>query len=195
MCVYTSLWNLIDILYTVILDLSPTYNNIFSNTSYIVSIRYDLIWDRKNLKMAISFWDSLPAEQLTSASQGQSSELLLFWVLQTESRRHIGLRVEASTPRRRNKIARAAVVMSFVLFVVSVTISFQRRWQLLTVRGVRMEREPSFPTREASSPPLNLSSSLHQWVEQRDKVFLTIWRMGIRDGISLGPPQTVHLVE
>lgn len=58
------------------LDLSPTLNYIFSNTSYIVSIAYVFILEKKNIKMANSFWDMLSAELLTSASQCQSSELL-----------------------------------------------------------------------------------------------------------------------
>lgn len=37
---------------------------------------YVLIWDGMNGKMGTSFWVMLPAEQLTSASQRQSSEML-----------------------------------------------------------------------------------------------------------------------
>lgn len=58
------------------LDLSTTLNHIYSRASYIVSVSCVFILERKTVKMAISIWDMLSAEPLTSASQCQKSEQL-----------------------------------------------------------------------------------------------------------------------
>ncbi len=104
----------------------------------------------------------------------------------------------ASMPRNFNKMAWAAVMLLWVLYCLSfpVTISFLRATLVTAVDSARrQEGERAIISNRGGEFSL---STFHrprtgEWIW--DKVFLTVWGMGIRDRISLGPPQTMHFME
>lgn len=137
--------------------------------------------------MAISLWDMLSAE-LTDLCFSMSK----LGAEEETSTLYAG----ASISRCLNKMAWAVVVMSFTVccscdYFISVRCTGDSCWQC-EASGRRKSHH--FQQRRRVLP-LNLSSSSHQRMNLRDKVFLTVWGMGISDSISLGPPQAMHFVE
>lgn len=138
------------------------------------------------IEIAISFGGMLSPELLTSASQCQRSQLLLLWLSQTESRRqHI----------RRGTFNKYGMSRCCYEFSTVWTLPWLfhfcelQRWQLLTVQGIRKEKEPSFPIGGGASE-LSPSKPFHhprtgEWI-WKTKCFSLSEAVGIRDSISLG---------
>lgn len=126
--------------------------------------------------------------------QCQSSELLVFQLLQTSTSMHLPFELQPPgrgvlTKRHTNSCCYdfCIVCLSHGCFI-SIHYASDSLWQC---QAFGRRTDPSFPWWRQLLP-LSLSSSSHQWMELRDKVFLTVWVMGISDSISLGPPQTMH---
>lgn len=115
------------------------------------TVLYIVIWERNNIKMAISFGDMLSAELWHLLLLLRHSPVLTLtdWINKTAP-----LCAAASMLMRLNKMARVSVVMSFVLLVVPVTILFLLATPVTAVDSARHQKgeRAIVSNREASSP-------------------------------------------